>query len=48
MDERAEKVREIISREHIIALLYPVYTAEPPTNKLSQAKSRPSFIERGH
>ena len=37
MDERAEKVSEIISREHIIALLYPVYTAEPPTNKLSQA-----------
>ena len=25
MDERAEKVSEIISREHIIALLYPVY-----------------------
>ena len=38
MDERAEKVSEIISREHIIALLYPVNTAEPPTNKLSQVK----------
>ena len=38
MDERAEKVSEIISREHIIALLCPVYTAEPPTNKLSQVK----------
>ena len=26
MDERAEKVSEIISREHIVALLYPVYS----------------------
>jgi len=37
-DERAEKVSEIIIREHIIPLrIYSVYAAEPLINKLSQA-----------
>ena len=47
-DERAEKVNEIIIREHTIPLrIYSVYTVEPLINKLSQVKLMTEVQNRG-
>ena len=47
-DERAEKVSEVIIREHTIPLrIYSVYAVEPRINKLSQVKLMTKVQNRG-